>query len=275
MLVPFVRFTRKAVLFAALICLVLISPAWGIVTDDISTSETAPSGDWNVNWDNVYNYKSSSAVAIDSHWILTAAHVADDGGTGDLTIGEVTYYQQEIVYHATADLALVRYDKAFSGYYDLYTGAFPTQPSQKLSAVMIGFGYAGEDHGTYYTATGGTEGTKRWGTNKIDGTTTAEYSGWSTEGIQLMFNSGDTPYEAGVATYDSGGGSFVLDDGVWKLAGINLGNYSDANGYVGTFAASMPEYDTWIMQTTPEPATLTLIGLGGVGLLLRRRRRRA
>ena len=95
-----------------------------IATADVMTSESNPS---NVsayadfNWDFVYNYKGSSAVAVDDHWLITAAHVADDGGSGALTINGDVYTQMQRVYHPTADLALVRFDKDIAGILSAYS----------------------------------------------------------------------------------------------------------------------------------------------------------
>ncbi len=77
---------RTWILSAALL-LISASSSLGIVPVDGPPSESAPSGSWDVNWDYVYNYKESSAVAIDSYWLLTAAHVADDAPGWNMTIG--------------------------------------------------------------------------------------------------------------------------------------------------------------------------------------------
>ena len=87
-----------------------------IATADVTTSESNPS---NVsayadfNWDFVYNFKGSSGVAIDDHWLITATHVADDPESGALTINGEVYTQMQRVYHPTADLALVRLIKYY------------------------------------------------------------------------------------------------------------------------------------------------------------------
>ena len=98
----------------------LVLPVSAIVVQDYTLAEAAPAG---LDWNYVYNYKGSSAVSVGEGWLLTAAHVADDGGDGSLTIGTTVYQQQQIEYHPNADLALVRYDKAFPGSYGLYTGS--------------------------------------------------------------------------------------------------------------------------------------------------------
>ncbi|MCP4374924.1 MAG: PEP-CTERM sorting domain-containing protein, partial [bacterium] len=57
--------------------------------------------------------------------------------------------------------------------------------------------------------------------------------------------------------------------------GVNA--YIGTNGTTGQYdklySISVPEYEGWVTQTVPEPATMLLLGLGGMGLLSRRRRR--
>jgi len=247
-------------------------PASAIVVGNYGVATNAPTGEWGINWDYVYKYKNSSSVAVGSHWLLTAAHVADDGASSTVVVNGTNYYQQEVVFHLgsddpehvnRADLALVRFDKEFPGYYPLYTGTFPTDPpgpsDNRLNAVMIGYGRTGAVYSTYYTETPSGNGVKRWGSNKIDGphngvnydvggTTGMTYN----DGIQMLFTLGDTTYEAGVGVYDSGGGSFVNDGGTWKLAGINTIRYGTAPNYTGTFGVSVPAYETWATNVMNE-----------------------
>ncbi|HKL22369.1 MAG TPA: hypothetical protein VJ904_11225, partial [Tichowtungia sp.] len=86
--------TFKTGLFGAFLLLTAGLSAHAIITGDNTTAESDPSGTTGFSWDYVYNYKNSSSVAVDPYWILTAAHVADDGGAGTLTIGATTYAQQ-------------------------------------------------------------------------------------------------------------------------------------------------------------------------------------
>lgn len=234
-----------------------------IIVADYGVAVNPPIGDWDLNWDYVYNYKNSSSVAVGEYWLLTAAHVGDDGGTGSLTIDGVNYIQQEVIFHAAvddsehsnkADLALVRYDKPLPGWYPLYTGSVNNK-----SVVMVGFGRTGTVYSTYYTETALGNGTKRWGSQKIDGTATADYPLYTggpmtyNDGVQMIFSTilSATPYEAGVGVYDSGGGTFVQQSGIWKLAGINTTRYADpldSSHFTGTFAVSIPAYETWLTQ---------------------------
>ncbi len=251
--------------------------ASAIITGDNSTAESAPTGDWNVDWANVYKYQSCSSVAVDAYWILTARHVADDGRSGTITSGEGTHTQQEIVYHPSADLALVRYDRAFAGYYSLYTGSF----SAGDDMVMIGYGNTGTVSSASFSDSGSGNGTKRWGSNEHSYNQTVAYSidtnpnttndnrTTTNDGFWMGFNNSSTTNEAGVGIYDSGGGSFINDGGTWKLAGINTIRGGSSGSYTQTFAVSVPEYADWVSETVPEPSTILLLlsASGVVGVI--------
>jgi len=207
---------------------------------------------------------------VGSYWLLTAAHVGDDTASSTVDVDGTDYYQQEVIFHSAsddpehtnkADLALVRFDKEFPSYYPLYTGVFPMSPPNRLNAVMIGYGTTGSVSSTSYTARAYNDvpngsGTKRWGSQAVDYTDNVLYNisippatnMTHNEGVALMFTLGDTTYEAGVGVYDSGGGTFVNDGGIWKLAGINTIRYGAYPDYVGTFAVSVPAYSTRITQ---------------------------
>lgn len=257
----------------AVFCILgLVLPVSAIVVQDYGAAEAAPSvSGLDLDWGHVYNYKGSSAVAVGGGWLLTAEHVADDGGSGSLTIDGMVYTQQEIVPHPLADdLALVRYDKAFPGYYDLYTGSIPqslTDP--KLPVLMVGYGTTGTvSSASWTTVNGGAawgRGTKRWGSQQIDITESED------EEFLMYFNSSRTAYEAGAGYGDSGSGVFYKDGDTWKLAGITVsidGAFSHMN------AMSMPYYADWVMDTIPEPAAIGLMGAGTIGLFLARTKRR-
>lgn len=221
--------------------------AWAIITADNATAETDPFSVNGFNWNYVFSHPDGSCVAVAPNWILTASHVAGYGGSGTLTITGTNYLKKEIIFHDNADIALVRYDKPFPGYYGLHSGV----SLLNANVVMVGFGNTGTVTKTfgqyYYTDSGSGRNVRRWGSNKISSIETWDYSvppAFTNSGFVMRFDAAGT--EAGVGTYDSGSGSFVQEGGEWKLAGINTSRGSNLWGYDKTFAVSAPAYADWI-----------------------------
>lgn len=256
--------------------------ASAIIVSNYTTAQTDTVLESNgFDWDGVYNVNNCSGVAVGEHWLLTAAHVADDVTSGTVKIGSTTYSGVSTSYQTDgADLALIYVsDVTFDTYYDI------TSCSLNDTAIMVGYGNTGTVTTATFTDSGLGKGTKRWGTNKItftDQTIDTAGTSYSSTGVYMQFNSSPSPtsttYEAGVGTGDSGGGLFVMDEnGSWSLAGILNTSASDGtNDYVG--AVQLSEYSDWITTTMdtiaiPEPATLTIFGTGFFGLIGYRRRR--
>ena len=231
---------------AAALLFLMAGPVCAIITANNSVAETAPSG---FEWAYVYAHPDGSCVAVAPNWILTAAHVADYGGDGTLEIGGTHYFLKEIIYHGTADIALIRYDKVFPGYYTIHSG----NALLNADVLMVGFGNTGTVHSgmfsSYYNDSASGRGNRRWGSNKISSLETWTYEvppSFSSTGMVMKFDAGGT--EAGVGTFDSGGGTFVREGGVWKLAGINTSRRMNLlqTGFDRSFAVSVPAYADWI-----------------------------
>ena len=271
-----IRLYIKGSLYALLVCVVLFgaSDAWAvpIKLSEQATQEANPNmeGSYDLDWSYVYNYKSSSAVAIDPYWIITAEHVADDPGTGILNIGGETYTPVETIAHSSADIALVRYDKALPGYYN-YTTSTSFVGDE---VVLIGYGYYGEvtqtpTSGSWDQQYAESPDVKRWGTNTIEALTgTPELFYTTISGTNPGQN--PTDYETGVNTGDSGGGMFAYEGDEWVLIGINVGR--DSEPYTTTGSVPIGNYDEWIAANVPEPVTVwSLAVLGVMAMLVRRR----
>ena len=126
----------------------------------------------------------------------------------------------------------------------------------------------------------GAAGVKRWGTNEIAGSARGEYSDgthlFSSDLLLTTFDNSPTPatlHEAGVGTFDSGGGLFLFQGGEWVLAGLNVVATGPSPNRTGTGSVDLtdPAYQNWINTTIPEPTALTLAP--AAAMLLRRRRR--
>lgn len=245
-----------------------VAETHAIATADVEISEASPTNqNYSLDWDYVYNYQGSSAVAVDHYWILTASHVADDGKSGTLEIDGETYTPQETVYHDTADLALVRYDKKFPGYYLLNEGAIYTASTTTMpgpgggrtvttytydTLLMVGYGNTGAVSTASFAETSGTYGTKRWGTNKGSAVSTVPVTVGSeiktNQCFYMTFDSSDTDFECGGNTYDSGSPVFIESDGAWKVAGISLYRTGTDDVYTGNYAASISNYVSWVEE---------------------------
>ena len=186
--------------------------------------------------------------------------MADDGGSGALLIEGETYTQMQRVYHADADLALVRFDKALPGYYELFENSMRVGLFSP-NLLMVGWGNTGTVSRVSFSNGPGGAGTKRWGSNRANfrQTVNADVGGTagevSSEMIGLSFNLLDTEYEAGAGTRDSGGGVFIEEGGEWKLAGTILYLSGTDPNYTGVSAAETAVYSDWIESVVTDVDT--------------------
>jgi hypothetical protein len=267
------------VLFSALVFITLKS--YAIVTDDLATSESDPgtiAAYSAFDWTGIYRHPDGSGVAVDQYWLLTAAHAADYGGNGAITAGSTTYLQQEIVYSdADADLALIRYDKAFPVYYSLFSGDLTPHGSTLLEGILVGYGNTGTVSTAAWSDSAAGRNTRRWGSQAIDREQTVIYNAGgvmgetTNSGFWMDFDLNDTDYEAGVGVYDSGGGMLVNDGDEWKLAGINTFRSGTTGSYTATFSIAVQDYSDWITETVPEPSMAVFLCFSGLLFILRKK----
>jgi len=177
----------------------------------------------------------ASAVAIDDHHILTAAHVVDGSQSCLVTFDNKEYCLSSVIVHkdfnhkkfGIADIAMGYSEKSFElkFYPKLYT---ETDEVGKI-CCMSGYGF----HGTFNSGAKFYDGKKRAGSNRID---------YIEKDMLICSPStlGDrsrTSLEFLIASGDSGGGLFIDN----KLAAINSciiavgrtpsGKYNEESGH--------------------------------------------
>lgn len=283
-------------------------------TGDPLANTTAPTGQYaGSGWDYQGQYGDFLGTMIAPQYFITAQHFGISG-TGTFTT-DVTYTidtaangGQGFWDIAGTDLRIFKINETFSTYAQLYTG------SAELGSEMVVFGrggprgsdvtLSGDLKGWYHT---GTDGVKRWGVNDASSIINSSVG----ELMRFSFDPIAGQNEATLSAGDSGGAVFVLDGGVWKLAGINYGvdgqfdtnDDVDANefdaalfdrgGYYqgsdagGWSAAPLPPgsaagfYSSRISASAaeiqaiiavPEAGSAMLLMVAGLGLLRRRRR---
>ena len=251
--------------------------AFGVVVGSTDTSEfdevTSP---WfGMNWDYVYSTGGGTSVAIDSWHLISASHYSLGVGTTFTAGGdtfEITNYEVPPVDTGETvppDMKIIEVQNITNpgiplpGHYELYDDLFTIGQD----TIIVGAGYTGTDHGTYYDYDTNSAYVKRWGTNEVErfrlgpNTTGRKVvdSGdpdtdpnWSTMTFRMEYTSSAMEHEAGLAEGDSGGGVFVMDGGVWKLGGIALYVTAVTGGYDDNHMASIPDYIDWIRGMLPE-----------------------
>jgi hypothetical protein len=206
--------------------------------------------------------------------------------------------------HPTADLHLMHFTETFGGFYSLYTGSATSQV-----ANMVGFGNTATqraDHKGYQDV--GNGGTRRSATQSIAGSLAISSGSFNTICLvgdldtadaltpapydrDWFGDGGPTANEGGLLAGDSGGAWLIdVGGGNYQLAGISLYIATDdqnappgetmlygAYGFSGSAAADLTNIANrdWIASTVPEPATMSILALGLVGALYRKRRRQS
>lgn len=218
-------------------------------TGDPAHNTNAPGGTLtNSGWQYTGRWGGFLGTVIGSRYFITAKHIA----TGDTGAGHLFLFQ------GRAYTALTNYDDPNS---DLriwrVCGTFPPPYAPLYTAgVEVNRGVILIGRGTrrgaeVRTSPGGLlkgwawgeyDGVQRWGSNKVHSTVNGG-PGLNTL-LVLKFDANAGPDEGHLSNGDSGGGVFVRDGSVWKLAGINYaadGFYSTNGADPGLFAAVFDE----------------------------------
>lgn len=242
-----------------------------------------------------------SGTPISPTHFITAKHFIV---SPTFTIGGTTYTVGSYVDDLMTDLRIVSITGGtFSSYANLYSA------SDEVGKQSYVFG-RGRPAGSLVSVSGtpkgwktsdgaGLDGKLSWGTETISAT--------NGSGTELHFNFSTASNGVSLTEGDSGGGMFIQQGGVWKLAGVHysiLGPFDYNSGFANYFSAAIfdvsglyfylfpPDYPagvytgtgpgyssstrisnriSWINTVIPEPASIGVLALILGGLLRRRR----
>jgi hypothetical protein len=234
-----------------LLALAAASPSKAIIlmgSGDPETNTTAPTGTLaNSGWELQGFWGVFQGTPIGPHHFVTASHI---GGT----VGDIFWFQGKpyVSVKATkdpnSDLQIWEVAGTFPDFAQLYDGTTETG----LDLMVFGRGYI---RGAEVRANNTLKGWEwgpwdqrlRWGRNKVASVIndpTGQPSGDLPHIITARFDASGTADEAHLAGGDSGGGVFIQENGVWRLAGVNWtvdGPYNTNNLGAGFSAAIFDE----------------------------------
>ncbi|MEZ5387476.1 MAG: trypsin-like serine protease [Prosthecobacter sp.] len=254
-------FARRISVLATAVLWICTLPCEAILfydTGDANHNISAPTGSYeNSGWQYEVQYGSFLGTIIGSQYIITAQHIGLQSSTivhnGIFNGGSDVVYNIDASFNGGAgywdvagtDLRILKVQELFPYYAPIYTGVL--QPGLTLvthgmggprgDEVLVGGDLQGWKHGVY-------DGTARWGSNTVD----SLYASALGILIKSSFSANGTTEEASLSVGDSGGGVFVNDNGIWKLAGVNysVDGLFDTNTIVGDgseFDAALFERD--------------------------------
>ena len=189
-----------------------------LATGDALHNTSTP-GD-NSGWQYEGKFIGFLGVPIAPYFFITAKHIG--GSAGDVLDFHGDRYTTIALHDSPAtDLRIweVDHPKPFPTYAALSSGvadvgataAVYGRGTQRGSEVVV----SGESKGWQW---GAGDGVQRWGRNTVTGTVSDPVSG---EFLYCDFNQPGLAEECHLSVGDSGGGLFVLEDGLWRLAGIH------------------------------------------------------
>lgn len=230
--------------------------------DDVPSSyhRDAPTGDYaNSGWQYEGVFGGYLGTMISPNCFITSAHFGVQStqfmsnglfnGVSDVTYNIDTSANGGTGYWDVAgtDLRIYRVNGTFPNYAPLYSG------SDEVGKQIVMTGRGGPRGAAIYLGstlkgweTSSPDGWARWGLNTVSGT--LSYGGASLLAADFNAVAGESYISAG----DSGGGVFIQEGGVWKLAGIS--SYIDQYSRDGSVAATGALFDAGGFYLAPPGA---------------------
>lgn len=192
-------------------------------TGDPAANTQAPAGALaGSGWEFQGLWGSFLGTPVAPSYFLTAKHVGGTVGQ-KFTFNGVEYPTVASFPSPTSDLQLWKVAGTFPAYAPLYAGG------DEVGKNLVVFGRGTQRGAEVFNQNrqlagwqrGAADGRMRWGENVVD----SIFYGGSALGylLRVSFDRTGGPNEAMLSTGDSGGGLFVQEGGVWKLAGICYG----------------------------------------------------
>ena len=254
------QFCARILLLVALLCsgapstrAVILFGTEGNTTPP--TDELADSG-----WQYQGVWGGFLGTPIAPRFFLSATHV---GNAGTLVYDGVSYnVVRTIVDPAGSDLQLYEVSTSFPSFAPLYTSHDEVgkplvvfgRGTERGAPIL--FGPENELRGWYH---GAGHGTRRWGTNAVSSILPYRPDD---DLLYATFDAGVSVNEAHLSGGDSGGGVFIQDGGVWKLAGINYaidGPFSTEGSDATSFHAAFFDASEFYYKSSNDPPAYTFI----------------
>ncbi len=213
--------TKAGSLLVAAISLFHTMPASGIIlyrTGDPTANTTAPTGSLaDSGWQYEGTYGNYLGTPIAPHFFITAQHIGAVSNT--FTFQGANYTIVNLFDDPSSDLRIFEVAETFPVYAPFYTG------SDEVGTHLVVIGRGTQRGGVITTdgvmrgwQWGGSDVVQRWGENTVSAIRSVSSAG---DMVYALFDSNGLPNECDLSSGDSGGGVFIDDNGVWKLAGIN------------------------------------------------------
>ncbi|MBK8040722.1 MAG: PEP-CTERM sorting domain-containing protein [Verrucomicrobiaceae bacterium] len=232
------QLSRRLAVWLVMMSWVFLPKAHAVLFYDTGSAAhniAAPTGTYeNAGWQYQGYYGAYLGTMIAPQYFLTAQHMGTQGssfvsaglfnGGVDVTYTIDTSANGGAGYWdiAGTDLRILKINEYFPTYATLYTGS----SEQGLDMVTMGRGgvrgadvmVSGTLHGWKHNVG---DGVARWGSNIVSDVTPLPGLGDMLVAEFDTSGPGHTAEESTLSEGDSGGGVFVNDGGIWKLAGIN------------------------------------------------------